>query len=75
MKNGSIMNLQVNVVLLYFNNAFIIHVTGKRSSGTPREFNTSTSVSQNLQQFCQEMPVKIEKLLKVSSGLFMACNY
>ena len=75
MKNGSIMNLQVNVVLLYFNNVFIIHVTGKRSRGTPREFNTSSNVSQNLQQFCQEMPVKIETLLKVSSGLFMACNY
>lgn len=43
--------------------------SGKRSRGTPREFNTSSSVSQNLQQFCQEMPVKIEKLLKVGFGI------
>ncbi|CAG2206084.1 TBC1D24 [Mytilus edulis] len=43
--------------------------SGKRTSGAPRDFNALSSVPQNLLQFCQEMPFKVEKLLKVGFGI------
>ncbi|XP_052057616.1 GTPase-activating protein skywalker-like isoform X2 [Mytilus californianus] len=43
--------------------------SGKRTSVAPRECNALSSVPQNLLQFCQEMPFKVEKLLKVGFGI------
>ncbi|CAC5413241.1 TBC1D24 [Mytilus coruscus] len=43
--------------------------SGKRTSVAPRDFNALSSVPQNLLQFCQEMPFKVEKLLKVGFGI------